>query len=52
MIEPTESEDRAELDATLGTIASPPGDVYDLERERGGRHAAIMRYGLNAAATD
>lgn len=44
--------DRAELSATLGAIASPPGDVYDLERERGGRHSVIMRYGLNRAATD
>ena len=27
-----------------------PGDVYDLEREKGGRHAAIMRYDLNRPA--
>lgn len=50
------AEDRAELDATLGAtlgvIASPPGDVYGLERERGGRHAVLMRTGLNGAATD
>ncbi|MEZ5419404.1 MAG: aldo/keto reductase [Vicinamibacterales bacterium] len=26
------------------------GDVYALEREKGGRHAAIMRYDLNATA--
>jgi aryl-alcohol dehydrogenase-like predicted oxidoreductase len=46
------AEDAALLDRVLGTIAGPPGDVYALEREVGGRHAAIMRYGLNRAAAD
>lgn len=45
-------EDRARLDQLLGTIGTPPGDVYALERDLGGRHAAIMRYGLNRAAVD
>lgn len=27
--------------------AAVPGDVYDLERTKGGRHAAVMRYDLN-----
>ncbi len=40
------------LDAVLAQLGSPPGDVYELERRKGGRHAAIMRYGLNAAAPD
>jgi aryl-alcohol dehydrogenase-like predicted oxidoreductase len=43
--------DRALL-AELFAQPGPKGDVYVLEREREGRHAAIMRYGLNAAAGD
>ena len=31
-----------------GGGSSPPGDVYSLERVKGGRHASIMRTGLNA----
>lgn len=45
-------DDVAELSGVLGVIGSPPGDVYALEREVGGRHAAIMRYGLNRGAVD
>lgn len=37
--------------AALGTWAEqgprPPGDVFGLERERGGPHATIMKYSLN-----
>ncbi|MBX7119835.1 MAG: aldo/keto reductase [Gemmatimonadaceae bacterium] len=44
--------DRAELEAALPAGCGPAGDVYALEREPGGRHAVIMRYGLNAAAPD
>jgi aryl-alcohol dehydrogenase-like predicted oxidoreductase len=44
--------ERAELAAALGDGEGPSGDVYSLEREKGGRHAAIMRYGLNRLATD
>jgi len=40
-------EDLAALDAVLAESAGPRGEVYALERERGGRHAAIMRYNLN-----
>ena len=36
--------------AVLGERPPLPGDVYDLEREKGGRHAAIMRYDLNSQA--
>jgi len=45
-------EEVAALEVVLGAIGSPPGDVYALERETGGRHAAIMRYGLNRAQPD
>jgi aryl-alcohol dehydrogenase-like predicted oxidoreductase len=46
------AHERAELAAALGAGPGPSGDVYTLEREKGGRHAAIMRYGLNRAASD
>lgn len=49
---PLGESDRAAIEGAVSALASPPGDVYALERTRGGRHAAIMRYGLNAAATD
>lgn len=42
----TEGE-RTKLAALLGESVGPVGDVYTLERERGGRHAAIMKYNLN-----
>ena len=44
--------ERATLAGALGDAPGPTGDVYSLEREKGGRHAAIMRYGLNRMATD
>ncbi len=42
-----DDDDRAAIAAILDRANGPAGDVYDLERERGGRHAAIMRYDLN-----
>jgi len=42
--------DGADLAAIEGVIARAqglPGDVYALERVKGGRHAAIMKYNLN-----
>ncbi len=42
--------DRQVLQVVLNERAPVPGDVYDLERVKGGRHAAIMRYDLNSAA--
>lgn len=44
--------EREALAAALGEGLGPQGDVYALEREKGGRHAAIMRYGLNRMADD
>lgn len=44
--------ERATLSSALGDRSGPQGDVYALEREKGGRHAVIMRYGLNRLATD
>jgi len=40
--------DRREIDALRGELTIPPGDVYDLERDRTGRHGRIMKYNLNA----
>jgi len=39
--------ERAMLAALIATAHGPAGDVYALEREKGGRHASIMRYNLN-----
>jgi len=39
-------EDCARIDSVLASARGPGGDVYGLERLRGGRHAAIMRYDL------
>jgi aryl-alcohol dehydrogenase-like predicted oxidoreductase len=41
-----DGEDRARIDRVLRSALGPPGDVYALERVKGGRHAAIMRYDL------
>lgn len=42
------ADDTAALDAAIGTRPGPAGDVYALERVKGGRHAGIMKYELNA----
>jgi aryl-alcohol dehydrogenase-like predicted oxidoreductase len=41
-------QDRAEIAAVLARRSGPAGEVYELERDRSGRHGAIMRYNLNA----
>ncbi|MBM3899968.1 MAG: aldo/keto reductase, partial [Gemmatimonadetes bacterium] len=40
--------DQAAIDAFLAESPVPSGDVYELERDRDGRHGRIMRYNLNA----
>lgn len=40
-------EDRAEIAAVQAMSKGPAGDVYGLERVKGGVHASIMRYSLN-----
>lgn len=42
------ARDRREIEALRGEMAVPPGDVFDLERDRTGRHGRIMKYNLNA----
>jgi len=41
-----DNADRARIEAVLASAPGPSGDVYALERIKGGRHAAIMRYNL------
>jgi aryl-alcohol dehydrogenase-like predicted oxidoreductase len=41
-------EDRCAIDAVLARRVGPSGDVYELERDRSGRHGAIMKYNLNS----
>lgn len=45
----TEAE-HAEIRAAIGGGYGPPGDVYDLERDRTGRHGRIMKYGLQGGS--
>jgi aryl-alcohol dehydrogenase-like predicted oxidoreductase len=40
--------DVAEIEAVTARRRGPIGDVYALERDRNGRHGAIMKYNLNA----
>lgn len=42
-----DADDRTAIDRVLDKARGPEGPVYGLERIRGGRHAAIMRYDLN-----
>lgn len=40
--------DTADIAALLDQSSGPEGDTYTLERDRTGRHGAIMKYNLNA----
>ncbi len=42
-----DAEDVRAIGEVLAQAAGPGGEVYALEREKGGRHAAIMKYDLN-----
>ena len=46
------AEDHALLASVTDLAKGPAGDVYALERVKGGRHASIMKYGLNAAGRE
>lgn len=41
-------EDEAEIAKVTGRSTELPGDCYDLERDKEGRHGSIMRYNQNA----
>jgi aryl-alcohol dehydrogenase-like predicted oxidoreductase len=45
-----DADDRRVLEAARARSRWTGGDVYDLEREKGGRHAAVMNYNLNREA--
>lgn len=45
-----EEADRAAIREVLAQRKQLAGDVYDLERDREGRHGAIMKYNLNTEA--
>jgi aryl-alcohol dehydrogenase-like predicted oxidoreductase len=42
-----DDQDRAALRAVLAKEPGPAGEIYALEREKGGRHARIMKTNLN-----
>jgi aryl-alcohol dehydrogenase-like predicted oxidoreductase len=44
-----DAEDHAALDTLLARSLGPAGEVYALEREKGGRHARIMKTNLGNA---
>jgi aryl-alcohol dehydrogenase-like predicted oxidoreductase len=44
---PLTRADHAEIEAILAARKGPAGDTFALERERNGRHGAIMKYNLN-----
>jgi len=43
-----QTEDRAAIASVTDRRRGPKGDVYQLERDRTGRHGAIMKYNSNA----
>lgn len=43
-----DERDRREIAAARAGLAVLPGDVFDLERDRNGRHGRIMKFNLNA----
>jgi aryl-alcohol dehydrogenase-like predicted oxidoreductase len=47
---PLAPEDHAAIGAVLARRRGPAGDTFALERDRSGRHGAIMKYNLNTAA--
>jgi hypothetical protein len=42
-----DGQDRAALRAVLAKEPGPAGEIYALERDKGGRHARIMKTNLN-----
>jgi aryl-alcohol dehydrogenase-like predicted oxidoreductase len=47
-----DDDDRAAIARVQADAPGPAGDVYDLERVKGGRHAAVMRYTLNRVTAE
>ena len=42
-----DADDRAAIESVQAASPGPSGDVYELERVKGGSHASVMRYSLN-----
>jgi aryl-alcohol dehydrogenase-like predicted oxidoreductase len=42
-----DGQDEARLAPLLAAHPGPPGDTYELERDKNGRHGRIMKYNLN-----
>ena len=47
---PLTDADREAIALAQADSPGPAGDIYELERARGGRHASVMRYTLNREA--
>lgn len=45
-----DAADRERIDGALALATPIPGEVYALERDRTGRHGAVMKYNLNEGA--
>ncbi len=43
-------ENKSQLSAMLEGFTQPPGDVFDIERDKTGKHGRIMKYNLNEPA--
>ncbi|MCW4115220.1 aldo/keto reductase [Aurantimonas sp. MSK8Z-1] len=43
-----DAEDHRTIDAVRARMTMPPGKVYEIERDREGRHGSIMHYSLNS----
>lgn len=46
---PLRDDQLAHLERVRGGFAEVPGEVFELERDRTGRHGRVMKYGLNEA---
>ena len=49
-LDPADAADQEEIGAITARRLGPGGDVYALERDRAGRHGAIMKYNLARSA--
>ena len=43
--------DHNEIAVVLSQRQGPGGEVYELERDRGGRHGAVMKYNLGTSGS-
>ena len=43
-----DADDHGAIVAVRSQMTMPPGNVYEIERDREGRHGSIMRYSLNS----